>query len=105
MHALRYEPNEVTVNEEGAIEDYGKYAEELLAVRPVSCAFGCGSPNGLPYAGRRDALYHSPFCLARRRSAGPASRRPGKAPAPQARYVLPSPSRAPPLTPTFLPQK
>jgi hypothetical protein len=47
MHAMRYEPNEVTVNEEGAIEDYGEYAEDLLAVRPVSCAFGCGSPNGL----------------------------------------------------------
>lgn len=31
MHALRYEPNEVTVNEEGSIEDYGAYAEGLLA--------------------------------------------------------------------------
>jgi hypothetical protein len=31
MHAMRYEPNEVTVNEEGAIEDYGEYAEDLLA--------------------------------------------------------------------------
>ncbi|KAH9016318.1 hypothetical protein EDB85DRAFT_2207838 [Lactarius pseudohatsudake] len=25
MHAMRYEPNEVTVNEEGSIEDYGEY--------------------------------------------------------------------------------
>ena len=33
MHAMRYEPNEVTVNEEGTIEDYGEYAEGLLAVR------------------------------------------------------------------------
>jgi hypothetical protein len=33
MHALRYEPNEVTVNEEGSVEDYGEYAEGLLAVR------------------------------------------------------------------------
>ncbi|KAF8266153.1 hypothetical protein EI94DRAFT_1733905 [Lactarius quietus] len=31
MHAMRYEPNEVTVNEEGTIEDYGEYAEALLA--------------------------------------------------------------------------
>ncbi|KAH8986878.1 hypothetical protein EDB92DRAFT_1948914 [Lactarius akahatsu] len=31
MHALRYEPNEVTVNEEGSIDDYGEYAEGLLA--------------------------------------------------------------------------
>ncbi|KAI0296565.1 hypothetical protein B0F90DRAFT_1811304 [Multifurca ochricompacta] len=31
MHALRYEPNEVTVNEEGSVEDYGEYAECLLA--------------------------------------------------------------------------
>ncbi|KAH9016680.1 hypothetical protein EDB83DRAFT_2438875 [Lactarius deliciosus] len=31
MHAMRYEPNEVTVNEEGSIEDYGEYAEGLLA--------------------------------------------------------------------------
>ncbi|KAH9010127.1 hypothetical protein EDB84DRAFT_1228210, partial [Lactarius hengduanensis] len=30
MHAMRYEPNEVTVNEEGSIEDYGEYAESLL---------------------------------------------------------------------------
>jgi hypothetical protein len=32
MHAMRYEPNEVTVNEEGSIENYGEYAEGLLAV-------------------------------------------------------------------------
>jgi len=31
MHAMRYEPNEVTVNEEGSIENYGEYAEGLLA--------------------------------------------------------------------------
>ncbi|KAI0259357.1 hypothetical protein BC834DRAFT_974329 [Gloeopeniophorella convolvens] len=31
MHALRYEPNEVTVNEEGSVEDYGQYAESLFA--------------------------------------------------------------------------
>ncbi|KAI0291875.1 hypothetical protein BC826DRAFT_1021441 [Russula brevipes] len=31
MHALRYEPNEVTVNEEGSVENYGEYAEGLLA--------------------------------------------------------------------------
>ena len=29
---MRYEPNEVTVNEEGSIENYGEYAEGLLAV-------------------------------------------------------------------------
>ena len=48
MHALRYEPNEVTVNEEGSIEDYGEYAEGLLAVRLV-CVFLCSrseSPHG-----------------------------------------------------------
>jgi hypothetical protein len=33
MHAMRYEPNEVTINEEGSVEDYGEYAESLLAVR------------------------------------------------------------------------
>jgi hypothetical protein len=33
MHAMRYEPNEVTINEEGSVEDYGEYAEGLLAVR------------------------------------------------------------------------
>jgi hypothetical protein len=32
MHAMRYEPNEVTVNEEGSIDNYGEYAEGLLAV-------------------------------------------------------------------------
>ncbi|KAH9986102.1 hypothetical protein BJV74DRAFT_546014 [Russula compacta] len=31
MHAMRYEPNEVTVNEEGSVENYGEYAEGLLA--------------------------------------------------------------------------
>jgi hypothetical protein len=33
MHAMRYEPNEVMVNEEGSVENYGEYAEGLLAVR------------------------------------------------------------------------
>ena len=33
MHAMRHEPNEVMVNEEGSVEDYGEYAEGLLAVR------------------------------------------------------------------------
>lgn len=32
MHAMRYEPNEVTVDGEGSVEDYGEYAEGLLAV-------------------------------------------------------------------------
>jgi len=31
MHAMRDEPNEVTVNEEGSVENYGEYAEGLLA--------------------------------------------------------------------------
>jgi len=31
MHAMRYEPNEVTVDAEGSVEDYGEYAEGLLA--------------------------------------------------------------------------
>ena len=35
MHAMRYEPNEVTINEEGSVEDYGEYAEGLLAVRYI----------------------------------------------------------------------
>jgi hypothetical protein len=38
MHAMRYEPNEVTVNEEGTIEDYAEYAEGLLAVHLFACA-------------------------------------------------------------------
>ena len=33
MQAMRDEPNEVTVNEEGLVENYGEYAEGLLAVR------------------------------------------------------------------------
>jgi len=36
-HAIFYEPNEVTVDEEGSVEDYGEYAEGLLAVRPTRC--------------------------------------------------------------------
>lgn len=32
MHAMRYEPNEVTVGGEGSVENYGEYAEGLLAV-------------------------------------------------------------------------
>lgn len=32
MHAMRYEPNEVTVDVEGSVEHYGEYAEGLLAV-------------------------------------------------------------------------
>ena len=40
---MRYEPNEVTINEEGTIEDYGEYAEALLAVRlSVSRTFSAG---------------------------------------------------------------
>jgi hypothetical protein len=39
MHAMHYEPNEVTVDGEGSVENYGEYAEGLLAVchprRPV----------------------------------------------------------------------
>ncbi|KAI0272189.1 hypothetical protein BGY98DRAFT_922192 [Russula aff. rugulosa BPL654] len=31
MHAMRYEPNEVTVDGEGSVENYGEYAEGLLA--------------------------------------------------------------------------
>ncbi|KAH9041240.1 hypothetical protein EDB85DRAFT_2247934 [Lactarius pseudohatsudake] len=47
MHAMRYEPNEVTVNEEGSIEDYGEYepprvtqdnAMLFIAVRSASPA-------------------------------------------------------------------
>ncbi len=32
MHAMRYEPNEVTVDGEGLVENYGEYSEGLLAV-------------------------------------------------------------------------
>lgn len=31
MHAMRYEPNEVTVDGEASVENYGEYAEGLLA--------------------------------------------------------------------------
>jgi len=37
MHAMRYEPNEVTVDEEGSVENYGEYAEGLLAVCYIRC--------------------------------------------------------------------
>jgi hypothetical protein len=33
MHAMRYEPNEVTVDGEGSVDHYGEYAEGLLSVR------------------------------------------------------------------------
>jgi hypothetical protein len=36
-HAISYEPNEVTVDGEGSVEDYGEYAEGLLAVRSTQC--------------------------------------------------------------------
>ena len=36
MHAMRYEPNEVTVDGEGSVENYGEYAEGLLAVCQLS---------------------------------------------------------------------
>jgi hypothetical protein len=35
MHALHYEPNNVTVNEEGSVGNYSEYAEDLLAVRHI----------------------------------------------------------------------
>src|SRR6266702_271204 len=50
MHAMRYEPNEVTVNEEGSIEDYGEYAEGLLAVR-LACLMS--SRSEFPHASLR----------------------------------------------------
>jgi hypothetical protein len=37
MHAMRYEPNEVTVDGEGSVENYGEYAEGLLAVCHARC--------------------------------------------------------------------
>lgn len=37
MHAMRYEPNEVTVDGEGSVENYGEYAEGLLAVCHTRC--------------------------------------------------------------------
>jgi hypothetical protein len=37
MHAMRYEPNEVTVDGEGSVENYGEYAEGLLAVCHTWC--------------------------------------------------------------------
>jgi hypothetical protein len=37
MHAMRYEPNEVTVDGEGSVDDYGEYAEGLLAVSHTRC--------------------------------------------------------------------
>lgn len=36
-HAMRYEPNEVTVDGEGSVENYGEYAEGLLAVCHTCC--------------------------------------------------------------------
>lgn len=64
MHALRYEPNEVTINEEGTIEDYGEYAEALLAVRSVCLAHVRCRSHALRNAGRCDALHHGPLSLA-----------------------------------------
>lgn len=93
MHALRYEPNEVTVNEEGSIEDYGEYAEGLLAVRLVCVLCNWFEfPHGTafclrPHVGRRDALHYRPLRVTRRRSPGAASRRASEAPATQTRYV------------------
>jgi hypothetical protein len=38
MHAMHYEPNEVTVDGEGSVDDYGEYAEGLLAVSHTRCS-------------------------------------------------------------------
>lgn len=49
MHALRYEPKEVAVNEEGSIEDYGEYAEGLLVVDAMLFITVCSaSPADVP---------------------------------------------------------
>jgi hypothetical protein len=72
MHAMRYEPNEVTVDGEGSVENYGEYAEGLLAVchtwfpvKPLS--------NTEPATGRCHVVHHRSLRLTRRRTKGPAS--------------------------------
>jgi hypothetical protein len=59
MHAMRYEPTEVMVNEEGSVENYGEYAEGLLAVRHTRAS------NDLRFVdihklatGRCDVIHH-----------------------------------------------
>ncbi len=72
MHAMRYEPNEVTVDGEGSVEDYGEYAEGLLAVCHTQCPIRQLSDIE-PATGRCDVIHHHSLCLLRRRTKGPAS--------------------------------
>jgi hypothetical protein len=72
MHAMRYEPNEVTVDGEGSVENYGEYAEGLLAVRHTRCPVRPLSDIE-PATGRCDAVHHRSIRLTRRRTKGPAS--------------------------------
>jgi len=49
MHAMRYEPNEVTVDGEGSVENYGEYAEGLLADEAMLFITVCSaSPADVP---------------------------------------------------------
>jgi len=50
MHALLYEPSNVTVNEEGSVENYCQYAEGLLVDRckvSVTAASGTTQFGGI----------------------------------------------------------
>ncbi|KAH9025528.1 hypothetical protein EDB85DRAFT_2178159, partial [Lactarius pseudohatsudake] len=71
MHAMRYEPNEVTVNEEGSIEDYGEYVESLLAddAMTLFITVRFASPADVSRVYRSA----SPICHLRRRAARPAT--------------------------------
>ena len=72
MHAMRYEPNEVTVDGEGSVENYGEYAEGLLAVCHTRCPVRL-LINIESATGRRDAVHHHSLRHTRRRAKGPAS--------------------------------
>jgi hypothetical protein len=72
MHAMRYEPNEVTVDGEGSVENYGEYAEGLLAVCHTRCPVKPLNDTD-PATGRSDAVHHRLLRLTRRRTEGPAS--------------------------------
>ena len=76
---MRYEPNEVTVDAEGSVDNYGEYAEGLLAVRRTRCPVVSNADIN-PVTGRCDAVHHRPLGLTRRRTQGPASSRAREAP-------------------------
>lgn len=73
MHAMRYEPNEVTVDGESSVENFGEYAEGLLAVCYTRCLVRSLNDIDEPATGRCDAVHHRSLRLTRRSTKGTTS--------------------------------